>query len=41
LTTVFGTRLRLLFASGSGRRWRGEKRDPVRDLITSSAFRDY
>jgi hypothetical protein len=38
LRTVFGTRLRLLFATGSGLRCRGEKRDPVRDLLTSSAF---
>ena len=40
LRTVFGTRLRLLFATGSGLRCRGEKRDPVRDLLTSSAFSD-
>jgi hypothetical protein len=38
LRTVFGTRLRLLFAIGSGLRCRGEKRDPVPDLLTSSAF---
>src|ERR1700704_2382343 len=36
--TVFGTRLRLLFAIGSGLQCRGEKRDPVPDLPTSSAF---
>jgi protein-S-isoprenylcysteine O-methyltransferase Ste14 len=35
---VFGTRLRLLFAIGSGLQCRGEKRDPVADLLTSSAF---
>ena len=40
LRTVFGTRLRLLFAIGSGLRCRGEKRDPVPDLLTSSAFSD-
>jgi hypothetical protein len=40
LRTVFGTRLRLLFAIESGRRCRGEKRDLVRDLLTSSAFSD-
>src|SRR5438105_215623 len=38
LRTVFGTRLRLLFAIESGLRCRGEKRDPVPDLLTSSAF---
>src|SRR5712672_1728078 len=38
LRTVFGTRLRLLFAIGSGLRCRGEKRDPVPALLTSSAF---
>jgi len=38
LRTVFGTRLRLLFAIGSGLRCRGEKHDPVTDLLTSSAF---
>jgi fumarate hydratase class II len=38
LRTVFGTRLRLLFAIGSGLRCRGEKRDPVPDLLTSSAL---
>jgi hypothetical protein len=38
LRTVFGTRLRLLFAIGSGLRCRGEKLDPVPDLLTSSAF---
>src|SRR5271163_138451 len=37
LRTVFGTRLRLLFAIGSGLRCRGEKHDPVPDLLTSSA----
>jgi len=30
--------LRLLFAIGSGLRCRGEKRDPVPDLLTSRAF---
>jgi hypothetical protein len=30
--------LRLLFAIGSGLRCRGEKHDPVPDLLTSSAF---
>jgi len=30
--------MRLLFAIGSGLRCRGEKRDPVPDLLTSSAF---
>ena len=40
LRTVFGTRLRLLFAIGSGLRCRDEKRDPVPDLLTSSAFVD-
>src|ERR1700676_2590210 len=40
LWTVFGTRLRLFFAIGSGLRCRGEKRDPVPDLLTSSAFSD-
>src|SRR6266853_6624701 len=38
LRTVLGTRLRLLFAIESGLRCRGEKRDPVPDLLTSSAF---
>jgi hypothetical protein len=38
LRTVFGTRLCLLFAIGSGLHCRGEKRDPVADLLTSSAF---
>jgi len=38
LRTVFGTRLRLLFAIGSGLRCRGKKRDPAPDLLTSSAF---
>ena len=38
LRTVFGTRLRLLFAIGSGLRCRGEKHDPVPDLLTSTAF---
>ena len=38
LRTVFGTRLRLLFAIGSGLHCRGEKHDPVPDLLTSSAF---
>src|SRR5882757_7101815 len=38
LRTVFGTRLRLLFAIGSGLRCRGEKRDPVPALLTSRAF---
>src|SRR6202167_6530711 len=38
LRTVFGTRLRLLFAIGSGLRCRGEKHDPVPDLLASSAF---
>jgi hypothetical protein len=38
LRTVFGTRLRLLFAIGSGLRCRGEKHDPVPDLLTSHAF---
>src|SRR5882672_8955153 len=38
LMTVFGTRLRLLFAIGSGLRCRGEKHDLVPDLLTSSAF---
>src|SRR3984957_4944931 len=38
LRTVFGTRLRLLFAMGSGLRCRGEKHDPVPDLLTSSPF---
>jgi hypothetical protein len=38
LRTVFGTRLRLLFAIGSGLHCRGEKRDPVPDLLTSRAF---
>src|SRR5579864_6435150 len=40
LRTVFGTRLRLLFAIGSGLRCRGEKHDPVPDLLTSRAFTD-
>jgi hypothetical protein len=35
----FGTRLRSLFAIGSGFRRRGEKRDPVPDLLASSAFK--
>jgi len=34
LRTVFGTRLRLLFAIGSGFQCRGEKRGPVPDLLT-------
>ena len=38
LRTVFGTRLLLLFAIGSGLRCRGEKHDPVPDLLSSSAF---
>jgi hypothetical protein len=38
LRTVFGTRLRLPFAIGSGLRCRGEKHDPVPDLLTGSAF---
>jgi len=38
LRTVFGTRLRSLFAIGSGLRCRDEKHDPVPDLLTSSAF---
>src|SRR5882762_4326299 len=38
LRTVFGTRLRLLFAIESGLRCRGEERDPVPDLLTSSTF---
>src|ERR1700691_2070736 len=38
LRTVFGARLRLLFAIGSGLRCRGEKHDPVPDLLTNSAF---
>ncbi len=38
LRTVFGARLRLLFAIGSGLHCRGEKRDPVPDLLTSRAF---
>src|SRR6202521_699791 len=38
LRTIFGTRLRLLFAIESGLHCRGEKRDPVPDLLTSSAF---
>jgi hypothetical protein len=38
LRTVFGTHLRLLFAIGSGLPCRGEKHDPVPDLLTSSAF---
>jgi hypothetical protein len=38
LRIVFGIRLRLLFAIGSGLQCRGEKRDPVPDLLTSSAF---
>src|SRR3984885_15482540 len=36
LRTVFGARL--LFAIGSGLRCRGEKHDPVPDLLTGSAF---
>src|SRR5580693_4761653 len=39
LRTVFGTRLRLLFAIGSALRRRGEKRDPALDLLTSSALK--
>ena len=35
LRTVFGTRLRLLFAIGSSFQCRGEKCDPVPDLLTS------
>jgi hypothetical protein len=38
LKTVFGTRLRLFLAIGSGLRCRGEKHDPDPDLLTSSAF---
>jgi hypothetical protein len=38
LRTVFGTRLRLLFAIGSGLRCRGEKHDPVPDLLTTRPF---
>src|SRR3984893_8309771 len=38
LRIVFGTRLRSLFAIGNGLQCRGEKRDPVFDLLTSSAF---
>ena len=38
LRIVFGSRLRLLFAMRSGLQCRGEKRDPVPDLLTSSAF---
>jgi hypothetical protein len=38
LRTVFGTRLRLLFAIGSGLHCRGEKHDPIPDLLTSRAF---
>src|SRR5260370_37612966 len=38
LRTVFGTRLRLLFAIWSGLQCRGEKRDPVPDLLTSGAL---
>src|SRR5260370_4315170 len=38
LRTVFGTRLRLLFAIWSGLQCRGEKRDPVPDLLTSVAL---
>jgi hypothetical protein len=37
-TAKLGIRLRLLFAIGSGLQCRGEKRDPVPDLVTSSAF---
>src|SRR3984957_14950374 len=36
LRTVFGTRLRLLFAIGSGLRCRGEKHDPFPDLLAST-----
>jgi hypothetical protein len=39
LRTVFGTRLRLLFAIRSGLQCRGEKRDSVLDLLTGSALR--
>jgi hypothetical protein len=38
LRTVFGTRLRFLFAIVSGLRCRSEKHDPVPDLLTGSAF---
>jgi hypothetical protein len=38
LRTVFGTRLRLFFAIGSGLPYRGERHEPVPDLLTSSAF---
>src|ERR1700693_962832 len=38
LRTVFGIRLRLLFAIGSGLHRRGEKRYPAVDLLTSRAF---
>jgi hypothetical protein len=38
LRTVFGTRLRLLFAIGSGLQCRGEQHDPVLDPLTSRAF---
>ena len=38
LKTVFGTRLRLLFAIGSGLQCRGERPDPVLHLLISSAF---
>jgi hypothetical protein len=38
LSRIFGIRLRLLFAIGSGLRCRGEKHDPVPDLLTRSAF---
>jgi hypothetical protein len=38
LRTLFGTRLPLLFAIGSGLECRGEKRDPVPVLLTSSVF---
>ncbi|PYX83390.1 MAG: hypothetical protein DMG70_10930 [Acidobacteria bacterium] len=37
--TAFGARLRLLFATGSGLLCRGEKRDPLPDLVTSSVYR--
>src|SRR2546427_1909114 len=38
LSTLFGTRLRLLFAIGSGLQCRSEKRGPLPDLLTSRAF---
>jgi hypothetical protein len=37
LRAVLETRLRLLFAIGSGLRCRGEKHDPVPDLLTRGA----